>query len=58
MLGRKVTVSAKQTVTAAFRFKAPTGHRSAHEMVENPHYGPESLGKTLDIRPTLELQKP
>jgi len=58
MLERKVTVSAKQSATAAFRFKAPTGHRSAHEMVENPHYGMEALGRTLDIRPTLELQKP
>ncbi len=58
MLERKVTVSAKQTVTAALQFKAPTGHRSAHEMVENPHFGLEALGRTLEIRPTLELQKP
>lgn len=57
-LEQKVTVTAKGTVTASFQFKAPTGRRSAHEMMENPHFGLESLGKSLDIRPTLELQQP
>lgn len=55
---RKVTVTAKGNVVTGFEFKAPTGRRSAHEMVENPHFGLEALGKLLDIRPTLELQKP
>ena len=55
---RKVTVTAKGTVAASFAMKTPTGRRSVHEIVENPHYGMESLGKTVDIRPTLELQKP
>ena len=55
---RKVTVTAKGTVTASFEMKTPTGRRSAHVIVENPHYGMEALGKTVDIRPTLELQKP
>jgi len=57
-LERKVTVTAKGTVTTGFEFKAPTGRRSAHEMMENPHFGLEALGKSLDIRPTLELQRP
>jgi len=57
-LERKVTVTAKGTVTTGFEFKAPTGRRSAHEMMENPHFGLEALGRSLDIRPTLELQKP
>ena len=57
-LEQKVTVTAKGTVTTNFQFKAPTGHRSAHEMMENPHFGLEALGKSLDIRPILELQKP
>ena len=57
-LEQKVTVTAKGTATANFQFKAPTGRRSAHEMVENPHFGLEALGKSLDIRPTLELQRP
>lgn len=58
MQERKIVVKAKGTATAAFAFKTPTGRRSVHEIMENPHYGPESLGKTVDIRPTLELQKP
>lgn len=57
-LERRVVVKAKETVARAFEFKAPTGRRSAHEMVENPHYGLEALGKRLDIVPTLELQVP
>jgi len=55
---RTVVVKAKGAATAAFELKAPTGRRSAHEIVENPHFGMEALGKTVDIRPTLELQKP
>lgn len=58
MQERKVSVGPKQSVTASFEFKTPTGRRSAHEIMENPHFGPEALGRTLDIRPTLELQKP
>ncbi len=58
MQEQKIIVKAKGTATAAFAFKTPTGRRSVHEIMENPHYGPESLGRTVDIRPTLELQKP
>jgi len=57
-LEQKVTVTAKGTTAAGFKFKAPTGRRSPHEMVENPHYGLEALGKPLDVVPTLEVQKP
>ena len=58
MLEKKVTVPAKQTVQADFVFESPKGRRSAHEIEEDPHFGLGSLGKTVDIRPTLELQKP
>jgi len=58
MLERAITVPAKGSVTADFEFKAPTGHRSAHEVVENPHFGLESLGKPVEILPTLERQIP
>ncbi|HET6675342.1 MAG TPA: carboxypeptidase-like regulatory domain-containing protein [Nitrospiraceae bacterium] len=57
-LESKVTVSAKGSVQKDFVFSAPIGRRSAHEIQENPHYGMEALGKSLEIRPTLELQKP
>ena len=58
MTEKKVTVPAKQTVEADVVFEAPKGRRSAHEIEENPHYGLGSLGKLIDIKPTLELQKP
>jgi len=57
-LEKKITVPAKGTVSADFQFESPKGRRSAHEIEENPHFGLEALGKSLDIRPTLELQKP
>jgi hypothetical protein len=56
MLEKKITVPAKGTTSTDFEFKAPVGRRSAHEMVENPHYSDELLVKS--IRPTLEVQKP
>jgi hypothetical protein len=58
MTEQKVTVPAQQTVKADFIFESPKGRRSAHEIEENPHYGMGSLGKFIDIKPTLELQKP
>ena len=58
VLEKKVSVQAKDTVRADFLFESPKGRRSAHEIEENPHFGLQALGKTLDIRPTLELQVP
>jgi Carboxypeptidase regulatory-like domain len=58
MTEKKVTVQAKQTVKADFVFESPKGHRSVHEIEENPHYGVGALGKSIEIKPTLELQKP
>ncbi len=58
MTERKVTVPAKQMVKADFVFESPQGRRSAHEIEENPHFGLGSLGKSIDIKPTLELQVP
>jgi hypothetical protein len=58
MTERKVTVPAKQMVTADFVFESPKGRRSAHEIEENPHFGLGSLGKAIDINPTLERQVP
>ena len=58
MQEKKVTVPPKGTVSVDFQFESPKGRRSAHEIEENPHFGLEALGKSLDIRPTLELQVP
>lgn len=58
MSEQKVTVAGQQRAQANFVLDAPKGRRSAHEIEENPHFGLEALGKTVDIKPTLELQKP
>jgi hypothetical protein len=55
---QSVTVPSKGSATVSFQFKAPVGRRSAHEMVENPHFGMEALGKRLEIVPTLKRQIP
>jgi hypothetical protein len=54
----KVTVPAQQRVRVDFIFESPQGRRSAHEIEENPHFGLGALGKSVDIKPTLELQEP
>jgi len=58
VLEKKITIPAKGSAQADFVFESPKGRRSAHEIEENPHFGPDSLGKSLDIRPTLEVQTP
>ena len=58
LLEKKVTIPAKGMAQANFEFDSPKGRRSAHEIEENPHFGLGSLGKVLDIQPTLELQTP
>jgi hypothetical protein len=58
VLEKAISVPSKGTAQADFVFESPKGRRSAHEIAENPHFGPDALGRTLDIRPTLELQKP
>ena len=58
VLEKKISVSAKQTHQVDFTFESPKGRRSVHEIAENPHYGLEVLGKSVEIRPTLQLQTP
>ena len=58
VLEKNVSVSAKKTVQIDFTFESPKGRRSVHEIAENPHYGLEVLGKSVEIRPTLQRQTP
>ena len=55
---KSITVSANQTATVDFVFESPKGRRSVHEIEENPRFGLEALGKSIEIKPTLELQQP
>jgi len=58
MLERKISVSAKQNLQADFTFASPKGRRSVHEIAENPRFGLEALGKSLEIPATLQRQTP
>lgn len=58
ILEKKVSVSAKQTLQIDFTFDSPKGRRSVHEIAENPRFGLEALGKSLEIPATLQLQTP
>ncbi|MBM4123962.1 MAG: carboxypeptidase regulatory-like domain-containing protein [Nitrospira sp.] len=53
---RMVTVEPNGTVTAALSLKAPGRHRTAHEVVENPRFGPGVLGRPVEIVPIVERQ--
>ncbi|TAJ27294.1 MAG: carboxypeptidase regulatory-like domain-containing protein [Nitrospirae bacterium] len=52
-----VTVEPNGTVTTALSLKAPGKHRTAHEVVENPRFGPGSLGRSVEIVPIVERQR-
>lgn len=58
VLEKRITVPAQGTAEADFLFESPKGRRSVHEIEENSRFGLQALGKTVDIRPTLELQVP
>lgn len=36
---------------------APKGNRTAYQVMDNPRFGPESLGYSVDIQPLLERQQ-
>ncbi len=57
-LERRVTVPPNGAITENFEYRAPSGRRSAHEMVENPHFGLELLPDGQEIVPSLRVQKP
>jgi hypothetical protein len=36
--------------------RAPKGNRSAYKVMDNPRFGPESLGYSIEIDPLVERQ--
>ncbi len=52
-----VTVKPDGAVEVDFSMKAPAGRRTSHQVVDNPRFGLESLGRTLHIEPLVELQQ-
>jgi hypothetical protein len=55
-LTKTVTVKADGKLKEQLALPAPKGNRSAYKVVENPRFGPESLGRTIDIDPFVEHQ--
>jgi len=53
---KMVTVKADGKVTEQLSLPAPKGDRSAYKVVDNPRFGPESLGRTIEIDPFVEHQ--
>jgi hypothetical protein len=51
-----VVVKPDGTATVDFSMKAPAGRRTAHQVMDNPRFGLESLGKTVHIEPLVEHQ--
>ena len=56
-LERSVMVTSNGTLTENFKYVAPTGRRSVHEISENPRFGMELLGEGVEVVPSLRLQK-
>lgn len=52
-----VTVRAEGMVEVNFSMKAPAGRRTAHQVMDNPRFGLESLGRPLHIEPLVEHQR-
>lgn len=55
-LTKMVTVLEEGKITAELSLQAPTGNRSAYKVMDNPRFGPESLGYSIDIQPIVEHQ--
>jgi hypothetical protein len=53
---RSVTVAADGTVVENFSLQAPKGRRTAFQVMDNPRFGPESLGYPVEIVPLVEHQ--
>lgn len=53
---RTVTVTPDGKVVQNVALPAPKGNRSAYKVMENPRFGPESLGYPVEIRPIVEHQ--
>jgi hypothetical protein len=55
-LTKIVTVLPDGTLTENLSLVAPKGDRSAYKVVDNPRFGPETLGYSVDIQPLVEHQ--
>lgn len=52
-----VTVKADGSIEVNFSMKAPAGRRTSHQVMDNPRFGLEALGRPLHIDPLVERQR-
>jgi len=52
-----VTIKSRGTVTQQLSLPAPKGNRTAYQVMNNPRFGPEALGYSVDIQPLVEFQQ-
>jgi hypothetical protein len=55
-MSKMVTVKPDGKVTEQLSLRAPKGPRSAYRVMDNPRFGPESLGRPIEIDPFVEHQ--
>ena len=55
-LTKTVTVKAGGKLSEQLALPAPKGNRSAYKVLDNPRFGPESLGRSIEIDPFVEHQ--
>ena len=55
-LTKTVTVKADGKLNEQLSLPAPKGNRSAYKVLDNPRFGPESLGRSIEIDPFVEHQ--
>lgn len=53
---KTVTVKADGKLDEQLSLPAPKGNRSAYKVLDNPRFGPESLGRSIEIDPFVEHQ--
>jgi hypothetical protein len=54
---KTVTVRPDGTLAETLSLPAPKGNRSAYKVMDNPRFGPESLGYSIDVHPLVEHQQ-
>jgi len=53
---KTVTVKEDSTLVEELALPAPKGSRTAYQVMDNPRFGPNSLGYSVDIQPFVEQQ--
>ena len=51
-----VTIQSDGKLVEHLSLLAPKGNRSAFKVMDNPRFGPDALGYTVDIQPFVEHQ--